>query len=52
MTPFGAVGYEDGAFRNSVGLALCREIARLHGGSLRIVAAPGVPAVLTLELPA
>jgi hypothetical protein len=52
MTPFGAVGYEDGGSRNSVGLALCREIAKLHGGSLRVVATAASPALLTMELPA
>lgn len=51
LTPFGAVIYEGACgARTGVGLFLCREIARVHGGALRLEEAPR-GATLVLELP-
>jgi len=53
FAPFAAIQYEGGSgFRSAVGLFLCREIARVHGGSL--VAMNPTPArrTLVLDLPA
>jgi len=49
--PFGFVEYETGSgIRSAVGLYLCREIVRLHNGSLRVEEAPGGRVELVLEL--
>jgi signal transduction histidine kinase len=51
--PFSTMQFEgDGRPRSAMGLFLCREIARVHGGSLRIAEEAGAGPVLTLELPA
>jgi two-component system OmpR family sensor kinase len=52
--PFSALQYEGDIARPraGVGLFLCREVARLHGGTLRVSNNHGVGSVLTLELPA
>jgi signal transduction histidine kinase len=53
FAPFAAIQYEGGSgIRSAVGLFLCREIARVHGGSL--VAMNPTPArrTLVLDLPA
>lgn len=52
LAPFGALVYEGiGGARTGIGLFLCREIARVHGGALRIErTASGIR--LVLELPA
>ena len=53
FAPFASVQYEGGSgVRNAVGLFLCREIARLHGGSLLAMNATGVQRMLVLDLPA
>jgi len=53
FAPFAAVQYEGGSgIRNAVGLFLCREIARLHGGSLFAMNPTDVQRMLVLELPA
>jgi signal transduction histidine kinase len=50
--PFSTIQYEHEAQpRTAVGLFLCREIARIHGGNLRVGDDPGAGPVLTLELP-
>ena len=51
--PFATIQYEGGtAVRSAMGLFLCRRIANLHGGSLKVDDKPGVGPVLILELPA
>jgi signal transduction histidine kinase len=51
--PFSTLQFEgDTRPRSAVGLFLCREIARVHGGSLRVSEQTGVGPVFTLELPA
>jgi signal transduction histidine kinase len=51
--PFSVLQYEsDARPRTAVGLFLCREILRLHGGSVHVADEPGVGLVLTLEMPA
>jgi signal transduction histidine kinase len=46
-SPFGTVSYEGGpGVRVGVGLFFCREIARVHGGSLRIVEGRAGPAFI------
>lgn len=51
--PFATIQYEGGtAVRSAMGLSLCRRIANLHGGSLRVDDKPGVGPVFILELPA
>ncbi len=51
--PFSTIQYEgDGRPRSSMGLFLCREIARIHGGSLRLGQQAGIGPILTLDLPA
>jgi signal transduction histidine kinase len=51
--PFSTIEYEGhGRPRAVFGLFLCREIARIHGGRLRVADEPGVGPRLTLELPA
>jgi signal transduction histidine kinase len=53
FAPFASVQYEGGsAIRNAVGLFLCREIARVHGGSLFAMNPNDVQRMLVLELPA
>src|SRR5262245_62085015 len=53
FAPFASVQYEGGsAIRNAVGLFLCREIARVHGGSLLAMNSTDVQRMLVLELPA
>ena len=53
FAPFASVQYEGGSgIRNAVGLFLCREIARVHGGSLLAMNATGVQRMLVLDLPA
>jgi signal transduction histidine kinase len=49
--PFSTVQYEtDARPRVALGLYLCREIARIHGGSV-LIEMPGTGPVITLELP-
>jgi signal transduction histidine kinase len=51
--PFSTLQFEgDSRPRSALGLFLCREIARLHGGSLRVGERKGVGPVITLDLPA
>jgi signal transduction histidine kinase len=51
--PFSTIQYEvDTRPRSAMGLFLCREIARVHGGSLRVSERSGVGPLLTLDLPA
>lgn len=50
--PFTSVQYEGGGLRYAVGLYLSREIARLHGGTLRATSDDAGGATLRLELPA
>jgi signal transduction histidine kinase len=53
FAPFASVQYEGGSgIRNAVGLFLCREIARVHGGSLLASNPTDVQRMLVLELPA
>jgi len=53
FAPFASVQYEGGSgIRNAVGLFLCREIARVHGGSLFATNPTDVQRMLVLELPA
>jgi signal transduction histidine kinase len=50
--PFSTVQYEtDSHPRFAVGLFLCREIARVHGGTLRVSDEPGIGPKLALEVP-
>jgi signal transduction histidine kinase len=50
--PFSTTQYEDAHPRSAMGLFLCREIARVHGGGLRIEEQAGFGPVLTMDLPA
>lgn len=51
LAPFGALVYEGvGGARTGIGLFLCREIARVHGGALRMEHT-GIGLRLVLELP-
>jgi signal transduction histidine kinase len=51
--PFSTIQYENEARpRAALGLFLCREIARIHGGGVRIDEQPGRGPDVTLELPA
>jgi signal transduction histidine kinase len=53
FAPFASVQYEGGSgLRNAVGLFLCREIARVHGGSLLAMNPTDVQRMLVLDLPA
>jgi signal transduction histidine kinase len=53
FAPFASVQYEGGSgIRSAVGLFLCREIARIHGGSLLAVNPTDVQRMLILDLPA
>ena len=50
--PFSIIEYEGhGNPRAVFGLFLCREIAQIHGGNLRVADQPSVGPKLTLELP-
>ena len=52
FTPFRFVEYETGkGVRSAIGLYLCREIVRLHNGTLRVEYAPGIVPELVMELP-
>jgi signal transduction histidine kinase len=50
--PFSMIQYEDARPRSAFGLFLCREIARVHGGTLLVSERAGVGPVLTMDLPA
>jgi signal transduction histidine kinase len=51
--PFSTLQFEgQGQPRAAMGLFLCREIARVHSGTLRVSDEPGVGPVLTFEVPA
>lgn len=53
FAPFASVQYEGGSgIRSAVGLFLCREIARVHGGSLIAMNPTEVQRMLVLDLPA
>jgi signal transduction histidine kinase len=53
FAPFASVQYEGGSgIRSAVGLFLCREIARIHGGALLVTNGAGAQRILVLELPA
>ena len=53
FAPFASVEYEGGSgIRSAVGLFLCREIARVHGGSLLATSPTEVQRMLILDLPA
>jgi len=53
FAPFASVQYEGGSgIRNAVGLFLCREIARVHGGSLLAMNLTHAQRMLVLDLPA
>jgi len=53
FAPFASVQYEGGSgIRSAVGLFLCREIARVHGGSLVATNPTPVQRMLVLDLPA
>jgi signal transduction histidine kinase len=53
FAPFASVEYEGGrGIRSAVGLFLCREIARVHGGSLLAMSPTEVQRMLILDLPA
>ena len=53
FAPFASVQYEGGSgIRNAVGLFLCREIARVHGGSLSATNSSDLQRMLVLDLPA
>jgi signal transduction histidine kinase len=50
--PFASVQYEaQGGFRSAVGLFLCREIARVHGGSLTARKVSETQRALVIDLP-
>jgi signal transduction histidine kinase len=52
FAPFASVQYEGGSgIRNAVGLFLCREIARVHGGTLLAMNLTDVQRMLVLDLP-
>jgi len=53
FAPFASVQYEGGSgIRSAVGLFLCREIARVHGGALLALNPTPIQRVLVLDLPA
>jgi len=53
FAPFASVQYEGGSgIRSAVGLFLCREIARVHGGSLLALSPTPIKRMLVLDLPA
>jgi signal transduction histidine kinase len=53
FAPFASIQYEGGSgIRSAVGLFLCREIARVHGGSLLALNPTAVQRMLVLDLPA
>jgi signal transduction histidine kinase len=53
FAPFASVQYEGGSgIRSAVGLFLCREIARVHGGSLLAMNPTEDQRMLVLDLPA
>jgi signal transduction histidine kinase len=53
FAPFASVEYEGGSgIRSAAGLFLCREIARVHGGSLLAMNPTDVQRMLILDLPA
>ncbi len=53
FAPFASVQYEGGSgIRSAVGLFLCREIARVHGGTLLAMNPTEVQRMLVLDLPA
>ena len=53
FAPFASVQYEGGSgIRSAVGLFLCREIARVHGGSLLAINPAQDRRMLVLDLPA
>ena len=53
FAPFASVQYEGGSgIRSAVGLFLCREIARVHGGTLLAMNPTDVQRMLVLDLPA
>ena len=53
FAPFASVEYEGGSgIRSAAGLFLCREIARVHGGSLLAMNPTEVQRMLILDLPA
>ena len=53
FAPFASVQYEGGSgIRSAVGLFLCREIARVHGGSLLAMNPTQDQRMLVLDLPA
>ncbi len=52
FTPFRFVQYETGkGVRSAIGLYLCREIARVHNGTLQIEQIPGVSPEFVMDLP-
>jgi signal transduction histidine kinase len=53
FAPFASIQYEGGSgIRGAVGLFLCREIARVHGGTLLAMNPTAVQRMLVLDLPA
>jgi len=52
LSPMDFVQYEENGGLRQTGLFLCREVAQVHGGSLRIGHSPEGKAAVTLELPA
>jgi signal transduction histidine kinase len=51
--PFRYVEYETGrGLRSSIGLYLCREIVRVHNGTLKVEQLAGLPPEFVMELPA
>ena len=53
FAPFASVEYEGGSgIRSAAGLFLCREIARVHGGTLLALNPTAVQRMLVLDLPA
>jgi signal transduction histidine kinase len=53
FAPFSTIQYEEGSRpRSPMGLFLCREIARMHGGSLLVKQRAGAGPILLLDLPA
>lgn len=51
FSPFGSLQYEDAGLRRGLGLFLCREVARLHSGSIRIHEGRQNELTLVMELP-
>ncbi|UBV45150.1 GAF domain-containing protein (plasmid) [Deinococcus taeanensis] len=48
---FQRLGRREDSGGNGIGLALCRKIAQLHGGTLRVHSAPGQGSTFTVTLP-